>query len=156
TAALRGKRIGVLVAHFGNESDDQEGTRVVRASLDKMKARGAIISDVTIPGLDAVINSAGVIDYEFKPDLSDYLATIPGAPVKSLGETLDRAVIHTALDEPLHRREARGSRDSDAYRTALAQRIRARDLVVSFLDENKLDALVYPTVRRKAAFIGEP
>jgi Asp-tRNA(Asn)/Glu-tRNA(Gln) amidotransferase A subunit family amidase len=156
TAALRGKRLGVLVAHFGNEADDQEGTRVVRAALDKMKARGAIVVDVTIPGLDAVINSAGVIDYEFKPDLMDFLATIPGAPVKSLGEILDRALVHTALDEPLHRREARGSRDSDAYRTALAQRIRARDLVVSFLDENKLDALVYPTVRRKAAFIGEP
>src|SRR5207237_583552 len=32
----------------------------------------------------------------------------------------------------------------------------SRDLVVAFLDANKLDALVYPTVRRKAAYIGEP
>ncbi len=29
-------------------------------------------------------------------------------------------------------------------------------MVVSFLDANNLDALVYPTVRRKAAYIGEP
>jgi Asp-tRNA(Asn)/Glu-tRNA(Gln) amidotransferase A subunit family amidase len=156
TTALRGKRLGVLVAHFGNEADDQEGTRVVRAALDKMKARGAVLVDVTIPGLDAAINSAGVIDYEFKPDLTDYLAAIPGAPVKSLAEILDRELIHAALDEPLHRREARGTRESDAYRAALGQRVAARDLVVSFLDANKLDALVYPTVRRKAAFIGEP
>jgi hypothetical protein len=36
------------------------------------------------------------------------------------------------------------------------QRTVARNLVVAFLDSNRLDALVYPTVRRKAAFIGEP
>jgi amidase len=156
STALRGKRLGVLVAHFGNETDDQEGTRVVRAALDRMKARGAEVVDVTIPALDAVINSAGVIDFEFKPDLIDYLGAIPGAPVKSLGEILDHGLIHTALDEPLHRREARGTRDGEPYRAALLQRTVARNLVVAFLDSNKLDALVYPTVRRKAAFIGEP
>jgi Asp-tRNA(Asn)/Glu-tRNA(Gln) amidotransferase A subunit family amidase len=156
TTALRGKRLGVLIAHFGTEADDQEGTRVVRATLDRMKARGAEVVDVTIPGLDAVINAAGVIDYELKPDLMDYLAKIPGAPVKSLAEILDAALVHATLDEPLHRRETRGTRDSEAYRTALRQRATARDLVVAFLDSNKLDALVYPTVRRKAAIIGEP
>jgi Asp-tRNA(Asn)/Glu-tRNA(Gln) amidotransferase A subunit family amidase len=156
SAALRGKRLGVLVAHFGTETDDQEGARVVRAALDKMKARGADLVDVTIPGLDSLINAAGVIDFEFKPDLLDFLATIPGAPVKSLGEIIDRGLMHTALDEPLRRRVARGTRDSDAYRAALAKRAAARDLVTSFLDANKLDAIVYPTVRRKAAIIGEP
>lgn len=156
SAALRGKRLGVLVAHFGTESDDQEGARIVRGAIEKMKARGAEVVDVTIPGLDSVINSAGVIDYELKPDLMDYLAKIPNAPVKSLAEILDRELVHTSLDEPLRRREARGTRDGDAYRTALQQRTAARDLVVGFLDANKLDAIVYPTVRRKAAFIGEP
>ncbi len=156
TTALRGKRLGVLVAHFGTEADDQEGTRVVRAALDKMKARGAEVVDVTIPGLDAVITAAGVIDFELKPDLTDYLAAIPGAPVKSLAEILDRELVHTALDEPLRRREARGTRASDAYHAALMQRTAARNLVVAFLDSAKLDGLVYPTVRRKAAFIGEP
>ena len=156
STALRGKRLGVLVAHFGTEADDQEGTRVVRAALDKMKARGAEVVDVTIPGLDSVINAAGVIDYELKPDLMDFLAAVPNAPVKSLADILDRGLIHVALDEGLHRREARGSRTSDAYRNALAQRVAARDLVMRFLDANNLDALVYPTLRRKAAIIGEP
>jgi hypothetical protein len=156
TAALRGKRLGVLVAHFGTEADDQEGTRIVRAALEKMKARGAEVVDVTIPGLDAVINAAGVIDYELKPDLMDYLAKIPNAPVKSLAEILDHELVHTSLEEPLRRREARGAREGDAYRAALQQRTAARDLVVGVLEANKLDAIVYPTVRRKAAFIGEP
>jgi amidase len=156
STSLHGKRLGVLVAHFGTESDDQEGARVVRAAIEKMKARGAEVVDVTIPGLDSVINSAGVIDYELKPDLHDFLAGVPNPPVRSLAEILDHGLIHIALDEGLRRREARGSRESAAYRNALAQRTAARDLVISFLDANKLDALVYPTLRRKAAIIGEP
>jgi len=156
STSLRGKRLGVLVAHFGTETDDQEGARVVRAAIEKMKARGAEIVDVTIPGLDSIINAAGVIDFELKPDLQDFLAKVPNAPVKSLAEILDRGLIHVALDDGLHRREARGTRDGAAYQKALSERTVARDLVVSFLDANKLDALVYPTLRRKAAIIGEP
>ena len=156
STSLRGKRLGILVAHFGTETDDQEGTRVVRAAIEKMKARGAEIVDVTIPDLDSVINAAGVIDYELKPDLQDFLANVPNAPVKSLADILDRGLIHVALDDGLHRREARGTRDGAAYQKALSERTAARDLVISFLDANKLDALVYPTLRRKAAIIGEP
>jgi len=156
STSLRGKRLGVLVAHFGTETDDQEGARVVRAAIEGMKARGAEIVDVTIPGLDSIINAAGVIDFELKPDLQDFLAKVPNAPVKSLAEILDRGLIHVALDDGLHRREARGTRDGAAYQKALSERTVARDLVVSFLDANKLDALVYPTLRRKAAIIGEP
>ncbi|HEY9225183.1 MAG TPA: amidase family protein, partial [Gemmatimonadaceae bacterium] len=156
STALRGKRFGVLVAHFGNEADDAEGTRVVRAALDKMKARGAEVVDITIPELDGVIASAGVIDFELKPDLMDFLATVPNAPVKSLSEILERGLMHTALEAPLRRREGSGARTGDAYQSALARRVTARNMVVSFLDANKLDAIVYPTVRRKAALIGEP
>ena len=156
STSLRGKRLGVLVAHFGTETDDQEGARVVRAAIERMKARGAEIVDVTIPGLDSIINAAGVIDFELKPDLQDFLRSVPNAPVKSLAEILDRGLIHVALDDGLHRREARGTRDGAAYQKALSERTAARDLVVSFLDANKLDALVYPTLRRKAAIIGEP
>jgi Asp-tRNA(Asn)/Glu-tRNA(Gln) amidotransferase A subunit family amidase len=154
--SLRGARLGVLTEHFGTEADDQEGARIVRAALASMKARGAEVIDVAIPGLDSVINRAGVIDYELKFDLMDYLASIPSAPVKSLAEILDRGLYDVALDPQLRRRERTGSRDSEAYRNALAQRTVARDMVVAFLEANKLDALVYPTVRRKAALINEP
>lgn len=156
SGSLRGARLGVLTSAFGTEADDQEGGRIVRAALEKMKARGATIVDVTVPGLDSVINRASVIDYEFKYDLIDYLAAIPNAPIKSLGEILDRGLYDVALEAGLRRRERNGTRDSDAYRTALAQRSAARDLIISFLEANKLDALVYPTLTRKAAIIGEP
>ncbi|MGE5731872.1 MAG: amidase family protein, partial [Gemmatimonas sp.] len=156
TTSLRGARIGVFTEYFGTEADDQEVTRIVRAALDKMKARGATVVDVTIPGLDSVASRASVINFEFKYDLIDYLAKIPDAPVKSLGEALDNGLYDVALDQPLHQREASGTRDNDLYRVAIARRTTSRDMVVAFLDSAKLDAIVYPTVRRKAAFIGDP
>ena len=74
-----------------------------------------------------MINRAGVIDYEFKFDLIDYLAGVPNAPVKSLAEILDRGLYHVALEARFRRREAQGTRDSDAYRAALARRVDARE-----------------------------
>jgi Asp-tRNA(Asn)/Glu-tRNA(Gln) amidotransferase A subunit family amidase len=156
STSLRGARFGVLTAAFGSEADDQEGARIVRAALEKMKARGATLVDVTVPALDSAVNRASVIDYEFKYDLIDYLAAIPNAPVKSLGEILDHGLYDVALESGLRRRERNGTRDSEAYRSAMAQRRVARDLVIAFLEANKLDALVYPTLTRKAAIIGEP
>jgi amidase len=121
-----------------------------------LKARGATLVDVTIPGLDSIAGRAGVINFEFKYDLIDYLAKIPNAPLKSLGEALDNGLYDIALDQPLHAREANGTRDNELYRAAIARRTTARDMLVAFLDSAKFDAIVYPTVRRKAAYIGEP
>ena len=156
STSLRGKRIGVLVAHFGDEADDAEGRRVARAALDKFKARGAEVVDIAIAPLDTLINRAGVIPFELKPDLEDYLATIPNAPVHSLTEIVNAGLMHSQLENTLRTREASGSRDALPYREALARRVVARDMVVAFMDSAKLDAIAYPTVRRKAAIIGEP
>jgi Asp-tRNA(Asn)/Glu-tRNA(Gln) amidotransferase A subunit family amidase len=156
STALRGKRLGVLTAHFGNEADDAEGTRVARAAIDKMKARGAEVVEIAIAPLDTLIAGAGVIDFELKPDLMDFLATVPNAPVKSLAEIIDRGLLHTQLDAALRRREANGTRTGNPYQTALARRVTARNMVVAFMDSARLDAIVYPTMRRKAALINEP
>jgi Asp-tRNA(Asn)/Glu-tRNA(Gln) amidotransferase A subunit family amidase len=156
STSLRGARLGVLTSYFGTESDDQEAARVVRAAIDRLKARGAEIVDVAIPGLDTVVNNASVINYEFKYDLIDYLSHTPGAPVNGLTEILDKGLFHVELEQTFRRRDASGTRDSDAYRAALRRREQARAMVTAFLDSNRLDALVYPTMRRKPAIIGEP
>ncbi|HEX4682513.1 MAG TPA: amidase family protein [Gemmatimonadaceae bacterium] len=155
TASLRGKRIGALTDYFGTETDDAEGARVVRGALEKMKTRGAEIVDVSIPGLDSIVNRASVINYEFKFDLVDFLAPF-NVPVKSLGEMLDRGLYDTQLEAPLRARESNGTRDGAEYLAALARRRVARAMVIDFMNANHLDAIAYPTVRRKAAFIGEP
>ncbi|MEP7002157.1 MAG: amidase family protein [bacterium] len=156
STSLRGKRFAVLTSYFGEDADDQEGARVVRAALDKMKARGAVVVDVAIPGLDSIVSRASVIDYEFKYDLIDFLAKVPGAHVTGLSDILERGLYDVALESPFRRRDSIGTRDNAAYRAALTRRIAARELVTAFLDTNHYDALVYPTMRRKAALIGEP
>src|SRR4029453_7555992 len=137
TASLRGTRLGVLTSYFGTESDDQEAARVVRAAIDKLKARGAEIVDVTIPGLDSLVNNASVINYEFKYDLIDYLSRAGGPPVAPLADLLAKGLYHTELEQNFRRRDASGTRDSDAYRAALRRRDQARDMVGKFLDANR-------------------
>ncbi len=154
--SLRGARLGALTAFFGNQAEDQEAAVVVRAALDQMRANGAEVVDVEIPRLDTLIQQAGVIDFEFKPDFRDYMARMPNAPVASLDDIIDRGLYHRAIEVSLKRRNASGTRDSDAYRMALARRDSARDLVVAFLDSHHLDAIVYPTLRRKPTVIGQP
>lgn len=156
STALRGKRLAVLSSYFGEEADDQEGARVVRSAIEKMKARGAEVVVVAIPGLDSLVTRASLIDFEFKYDLIDYLAKVPGTHVSGLSDILARGLYNEALESPFRRRDSLGTRDNEAYRAARARGRAARDTVIAFLDASHYDALVYPTMRRKAALIGEP
>ena len=151
--ALRGARLGILRNYFADS--DAEIADSVRAATAAMRTAGAEIVDVTIADFDSLLAGSGVIPLEFKFDLADYLAAHPGAPVASLREILDRGLYHDALKVTFERRDAVASRDSPAYRAALAKRVVIRDRIVGLLDSLRLDALVYPTIRRKPAFIGD-
>jgi Asp-tRNA(Asn)/Glu-tRNA(Gln) amidotransferase A subunit family amidase len=152
--ALRGARLGVLRNYFTDI--DGEIADSVRAAIAAMKAAGAEIIDVTVPGFDSLVANSSVIPYEFKFDLMDYLTAHPSAKLGSLRDILDRGLYHDALKATFETREAVGSRDSPAYRSALAKRSLIRNTIVGVLDSLRLDALVYPTMRRKPAFIGDP
>ncbi len=156
TTALRGVRLGLLTTYLGNQPEDQEVTRVIRAALEQMKKQGAEVVELPTPTLDSMAQRAGVINYEFKFDLQDFLAARPGAPVRSLTEILERGLYHVALEETFRNRDTVKTRDSEAYKRALARRDSTRNAVVELMDAQRLDAVVYPTVRRKAATIGEP
>jgi Asp-tRNA(Asn)/Glu-tRNA(Gln) amidotransferase A subunit family amidase len=151
--ALRGARLGVLRNYLTDI--DAEIADSVRTVIQAMKAAGAEIVDVTVPDFDSLLAGSSVIPYEFKYDLMDYLATHPSAKIASLREILDRGLYHDALKATFERREAVGSRDSPVYRGALAKRVVIRETIVGILDSLNLDALVYPTMRRKPAFIGD-
>ena len=71
---LKGARIGVLRALWGNAPEDDEVAGIVRKALDGFKAQGAEVVDVTVPGLDDLLRDSSVIGDEFKFDLADYLA----------------------------------------------------------------------------------
>ena len=89
---LKGARIGVLRALWGTAPEDDEVAGIVRKALDGFKAQGAEVVDISVPGLDDLLRDSSVIGDEFKFDLAAYLAKMPNAPVKSLGEILDRGL----------------------------------------------------------------
>ncbi|MFA5909541.1 MAG: amidase family protein [Vicinamibacterales bacterium] len=152
---LKGARIGVLRGLFGNAPEDDEVGNLVRKALDAMKAQGAEVVDVTVPGLDDLLRDSSVIADEFKFDLAAYLAKQPNAPVKSLGEIIERGLHHDQLDATFRLRNAPEKKESEHYRQALVKRRALRAAVLASLEEQRIDALAYPTLRRKPTLIGE-
>ena len=152
---LKGARLGIVRSLFGAAPEDQEVTTLVTKALDALKQAGAEPIDVVIPGLEDLLRDSSLIDTEFKFDLADYLSRHPDAPVKSLGEILERGLYHQALEERFRMRNAVEKRGTDAERRARIKRVALRNAVVAVMDEHRLDVVVYPTLRRKPARIGD-
>jgi Asp-tRNA(Asn)/Glu-tRNA(Gln) amidotransferase A subunit family amidase len=152
---LKGARIGVLRALWGTAPEDEEVAGILRKALDGFKAQGAEVMDVTVPGLDDLLRDSSVIGDEFKFDLAAYLAKIPNAPVKSLGDVIDRGLHHAELDATFRLRNQPEKRETEHYRQAMIKRRTLRAAVLATLEELRVDALAYPTLRRKPALIGE-
>ncbi len=154
-AGLKGARIGILRSYWGTAPEDDEVAGILRKALDGFKAQGADVIDVTVPGLDDLLRDSSVIADEFKFDLADYLAKQPNAPVKSLGEIIDRGLHHAELDATFRLRNQPEKRETEHYRQAFVKRRALRAAVLATLEELRVDALAYPTLRRKPALIGE-
>jgi amidase len=152
---LKGARIGVLRSLFGTAPEDDEVGAVVRKALDDMKAQGAEVLDITVPGMDDLLRDSSVIADEFKFDLAAYLAKQPNAPVKSLGEIIERGLHHDQLDATFRLRNAPEKRETEHYRQAFIKRRALRAAVLAAMEEQRIDALAYPTMRRKPALIGD-
>jgi amidase len=155
-AALKSTRIGILEPLFGDASDDQEVIRIVRASIEELKKEGATAVSVPMPELIAALDGSSVINDEFKEDLANYLAKNGNPPVHSLEEMVRGGLVHSSLEAVLNTRLASKGRDSREYKIALAKRAAIQQTVLKLMEDQKLDALVYPTMRRKPARIGEP
>ncbi|WP_420635034.1 amidase [Candidatus Palauibacter sp.] len=154
--ALEGARIGALTEWLSDAGAEAPVTDVVRAALDAMAAAGAEIVDVEIPEQDSLLARTSVIGHEFALDLADYLAGAGGAPVGSLGEIVTLGLHHEQLDGTFRRRSEAGPRDEAAYAEALERQAALREAIVTFMDEERLDAIAYPTLRRDPAPIGSP
>jgi hypothetical protein len=152
---VKGARIGVIRSLFGTAAEDEEVGGIVQRALDSVKKAGAEVSDVTIPGLDDLLRNSSMINSDFKFDLAEYLASAEHAPVRSLGEILDRGLYHAALETTFRARNAVESRESEQSRRARVRRDGLRTMIEAVLEEHRLVALVYPTLRRKPARIGD-
>jgi amidase len=151
---LKGARVGVIRSMFGTAPEDKEGQDVADAALARMRAAGAVLSDVVIPGVDDLLKDSSITPHEFKYDFAAYLAAHPQAPVTSLSEIIALGLDHDALDARFRLRDAGTSRDDAAYAKILAKRRALNALVLKILAEQKLDALLYPSSLRRPPLIG--
>jgi amidase len=153
--ALKGARIGVPRALFGSAPEDQEVTTVVNRALEKMREQGAEVFDVTIPGLDDLLVDSSLIGSDFKFDLMEYFAGAPDAPVRSLDQILERGLYHSELEATFRARNQPETRETAATRRARIKQAALKAVTEAVLSEHRLDAIVYPTLRRRPARIGD-
>jgi amidase len=153
--ALKGARIGVVRSLFGSAPEDQEVTVIVNRALEVMSKAGADVTDVVVPGLDDLLRDSSLIASDFKFDLMEYFAKAENPPVRSLADILDRGLYHAALETTFRTRNTPETRETDATRRARIKQAALRHVTAALLDEQRLDALVYPTLRRRPARIGD-
>ncbi len=151
--ALQGARLGVLSAYLHADEPRAAVTRVVRAALAAMEKGGAEIVEIDVDGLDKLSRRTSVIDMEFQGDIDGYLQRT-GAPVQSLAAILESGDYRAEL-ERAYRRSIEAAHDVDEYRARLARRDELAALLIAALDDNDLDALVYPTIVVEPRPIGE-
>jgi Asp-tRNA(Asn)/Glu-tRNA(Gln) amidotransferase A subunit family amidase len=151
--ALKGARLGVLLPYF--RDTDAEIADTVRAAIAVMRAQGATVVDVAMPEFDSLLANTSVINMEMKSDLAAYLAGVPNAPVKSMGDILAKGALDRELEVRFRTVDTFPALPNAAWRTALARQAALRARVEFVLDSLKLDAFAYPTVRQKPVFPGQ-
>ena len=152
---LRGARLAVLEELLGDGAAERPVREVVETAAEAMAEAGAEIVDVGETGLRPLLEDASVIGLEFRRDFDAYLAETPDAPVRTLAELVGLGLYHEAIDGGLRASLEVETLDTDDYRARLARRDAARDAVEALLDEHRLTALVYPTIRLTARPIGQ-
>ena len=152
--ALEGARLGLLTAYLRTESPYGPVSKVIRDAAATMKDGGAEILELDIDELAGLLRNTSVIDYEFTTDVAAYLRA-SNAPVQSIEELLESGLYHAALEARYRRSVARAA-DADERRARLERQSELRRLLVETMDAHELDAIVYPTLRVKPVFVGEP
>jgi len=155
--ALQGARIGVLREVLGS---DGEVDWIVESALASMRAAGATVVEVRLPGWvwEAKGDWYTTLRWrEFRDQIPDYLATLGPEYPKTLAEMVARSRELASPTEEggrpnptrwslLAQEEASGTPDDAEY---VAMREHGMPLLQSLLDgilrEEELDAFVYPT-----------
>ena len=154
--ALGRARIGVLTEFFGSAPEDEDVGAIVRTAIEDMKRQGAMVMDVAVPNLSSQLAASNLLTQELKVYLGNYLRSSPGAAVKSVEELLASGLHAAQLQGFLEAANAIPDDylTRDDYRNRLAARDSLGQALLKVMDDNRLDAIVYPTARRIAPIVG--
>ncbi|WXB17789.1 amidase [Pendulispora albinea] len=157
---LRGARVGILGNLLSRGPADEEIAGIIRKAAETMRAEGATVVEVTMPALPDFVDvedgaPADLSISEFKFDLNDYLRDHPTAKVRTLADVLASGKLDSSIEPYLRMSEAQKQRNSPDYLRRVAQRKISGAATAGALAAQRLDALLYPTLRQKATKLGE-
>jgi len=155
--ALAGARIGLLTSFLGTRQLHSPVNDVVRLAVGQLIRLGALVTPVGVPGLDALTQDLSLMSLEFADAFRTYLAGLGDrAPVKTLAELVSAGGCHPSLRQGLQvdARVVNGPRSAD-YQTQLGRRDELRAALLQTMDEQRLDAILYPHQRRLVVEVGE-
>jgi amidase len=156
---LRGARIGVARKFHTGYSEHTD--RVFENALDILRRCGAeVVDEIEIPGEpelrarsepDDLTTEGVLMQYEFKTDLRQYLATRSDAGIRTVADLIRFNEEHAAVEMPyfgqelLLQSEARGPLSDAAYQHALESNQSFARGFANLFGEQHFDALVAPT-----------
>ncbi len=154
---LKGKRIGLHMVNFGKDPDVMA---VMNKAIADVKALGATVIEINEPNLSSakLIKDNDVQLYESKPNMNDYFAMQgAGSPVKSLTEYIATGKLDPTIVKGLKEADAQVDPLNDPeYKARLARNDEARALALKIMQDNNLDAFMYPLQSVLVVPIGDP
>jgi amidase len=148
---LRGARFGVIRQPMDAKADvTSDDYKKVRAVIDRaigdLKALGAeVVDPVTIPGvIDRVTRAYDGNVFETESAINDFLAQRANAPVKTLRDILLSGKVVPSRVRALMNSVGKSTEDP-GYRQVVLAAANTRQVVLTLMADNKLDALVYAT-----------
>ena len=152
---MRTTRIALLTNYMTGDIDGdiRDSVRAVTAA---MRSAGAVVKDIRIADFDSLLSATSVLNFETNADLQAYLRATPGAPPLSARQILDGGLFHASMTGRIIGMDTTGGPNSEAYHRALARQPVLRARLVALMDSLEVDALVYPTSRRRPVLVGEP
>ena len=158
--ALDGARIGVVRELFGDDEDPRNAATnaVVNEAIAEIEALGATVIEVEIPNLDEILEFPSLSTLEFKRDLNNYLAE-RDAPIADLEALIESGEYLDEFEDAYIARNEIDLSDPETaaeYQEILTERpALTQSSLLSVLDGENLDTLIYPTAQSPANLFDE-
>ena len=159
-SGLRGARIGVFRTYIETETIDSEVKALTERAIRNLEnLRAKIVDPFVIPNFDEL--RKGVWSDHFQYDVNNYLASLgEKAPYKTIEEIFDAGLYSPYIENRLKRAleadippEERDPPSLDLYRDP--RNIRLREAVLKAMDDQGIDAFIFPTWSNPPRMIGE-
>ena len=151
---LEGKRIGVFRYYTDKETTDPEVRKVFEQAILDIKQLGAeVVDPLVIENFDELCED--IWCNTFKPDMAAYLATLTDPPYNSVVEIVDTGLYSDYIEDRLKSMAKSEPNLTCGNVYEEPKNIKLRDAVTGKMDDERLDAIIYPTWSNPPRLIGD-